>query len=179
MAVFCAPVVLSNNAAAPTAVLEVPLLRASAPPPTPVLKLPSMFEKSDRQPNAAFPAPRVLLMSASSPRNALKLVLSQPSWQTACAPVKNAKQANSGRMINKQHGAGGRFIGILRLLLNQRRASRIIVFMREFSRPERFSKYAELRTNPVATPRDILLKETTECIQHPSAIRQAFKFSPR
>jgi hypothetical protein len=36
-----------------------------------------------------------------------------------------------------------------------------------------------LRANPVATPRDILLKETTECIPHPSATSRAFKSSPR
>jgi hypothetical protein len=38
--------VLSKSAAAPTAVLESALLRASAPPPTPVLKLPMVSEKA-------------------------------------------------------------------------------------------------------------------------------------
>ena len=48
VAVFSVPVVLSKSAAAPTAVLESALLRASAPPPTPVLKLPVLSKKSER-----------------------------------------------------------------------------------------------------------------------------------
>ena len=40
-----APVVLSNNAAAPTAVLLSALLRTSAPAPTPVLPLPLVFKE--------------------------------------------------------------------------------------------------------------------------------------
>jgi hypothetical protein len=51
----CAPV-LSNNAAAPTAVLELPLLTARAPAPTPVLKLRGI--QSDRQPSAICFKPR-------------------------------------------------------------------------------------------------------------------------
>src|SRR5205823_8986877 len=73
MAVFCVPVVLSKSAAAPTAVLESALLRASAPPPTPVLKLPVVSKKSERQPSAVFPAPVVSKLSASHPPAVVKL----------------------------------------------------------------------------------------------------------
>ena len=50
-AVFCVPLLLSNKAAAPTAVLESMVFNASAPPPTPVLKLPMVLTKSARQPS--------------------------------------------------------------------------------------------------------------------------------
>src|SRR5437899_12196991 len=72
MAVFCVPVVLSKSAAAPTAVLESALLRASAPPPTPVLKLPVVSKKNERQPSAVFPAPVVRKLSASHPSAVVK-----------------------------------------------------------------------------------------------------------
>src|SRR5437016_10965696 len=100
IAVFCAPLVLSKSAATPSAVLELPLLRASAPPPTPVLKLPVVFKKSDRQPSAVFPAPVVRTLSASHPSAVVKLG-KHPSGgglSCPCAPGKNAKQANTGRM---------------------------------------------------------------------------------
>src|SRR6266496_5763661 len=99
MAVFCVPVVLSKSAAAPTAVLESALLRANAPPPTPVLKLPVEFKKSERQPSAVFPAPVVRRLSASHPSAVVKLG-KHPSGAglTARAPGKSAKQANRGRM---------------------------------------------------------------------------------
>src|SRR5262249_60303391 len=72
MAVFCVPLVLSKSAAAPTAVLESALLRASAPPPTPVLKLPVVSKKRERQPSAVFPAPVVRRLSASHPSAVVK-----------------------------------------------------------------------------------------------------------
>ena len=67
------PVVLSKSAAAPIAVLDSALLMASAPAPTPVLKLPVVFRKSDRQPSAVFPAPVVRESSASHPSAVVKL----------------------------------------------------------------------------------------------------------
>src|SRR5439155_12300400 len=93
------PVVLSKSAAAPTAVLESALLRASAPPPTPVLKLPVESKKSERQPSAVFPAPVVRRLSASHPSTVVKLG-KHPSGAglTARAPGKSAKQAISSRM---------------------------------------------------------------------------------
>src|SRR5438552_1409186 len=91
-AVFQFPVVLSRRAAAPTAVLELPLLSTSAPPPTPVLKLPSVVAKSARQPNAEFPAPVVSLRRASSPCHTLKRPLLQPSRQAACVVCGSAKR---------------------------------------------------------------------------------------
>src|SRR6266481_6165083 len=99
-AVFCVPLVLSNNAAAPTAVLESALLRVSAPPPTPVLKLPVVSKKSDRQPSAVFPAPVVRELSASQPSAVVKLGKhgSGGGLSCPCAPGKNAKQANTGRI---------------------------------------------------------------------------------
>src|SRR5438552_18915892 len=99
MAVLFEPVVLSSNAAAPAAVLEFPLLRASAPPPTPVLKLPVVSKKSERQPSAVFPAPMVRKLSASHPSAVVKFG-KHPSGAglTARAPGKSAKQANTGRM---------------------------------------------------------------------------------
>src|SRR5205823_13474235 len=72
MAVFCVPVVLSKSAAAPTAVFESALLRANAPPPTPVLKLPVVSKKSERQPSAVFPEPMVRKLSASHPPAVVK-----------------------------------------------------------------------------------------------------------
>jgi hypothetical protein len=60
---------------------------------------------------------------------------------------RNPKQTNTGRMINKWHGEGAWFIGFLGLLLKDGNVSKIILFMPAFSRPTRFSKYAELRTN--------------------------------
>src|SRR5215472_6419611 len=94
------PSVLSNIAPAPTAVLESASLRASAPPPTPVLKLASVLVKSARQPSAVFPAPVVLLMRASSPRNALKRLESQPCWQIARACAENANQVSTNGTTN-------------------------------------------------------------------------------
>src|SRR6266478_1244978 len=108
-ATFCEPTVLSNNAAAPTAALESPVLRESAPPPTPVLKLESVLEKRERQPIAVFPVPMVLLLSARSPRKALKRLESQPWLQIACAPGKNAKQARASG-ISKPSRQGTRCI---------------------------------------------------------------------
>src|SRR5213592_1119218 len=99
MAVFCVPVVLSKSAAAPTAVLESALLSASAPPPTPVLKLPVVFKKSERQPSPVFPAPVVRELSASHPSAVVKLGSHQPGdGLTARAPGKSAKHINIGRM---------------------------------------------------------------------------------
>src|SRR5206468_10641030 len=99
MAVFCVPVVLSNNAAAPTAVLESALLRANAPPPTPVLKLPVVSRKRERQPSAVFPAPVVRKLSASHPSAVVKFG-KHPTGAglTARALGKNAKKASTGRM---------------------------------------------------------------------------------
>src|SRR5881396_4423528 len=99
MAVLFEPVVLSSNAAAPTAVLELPLLRTSAPPPTPVLKLPVVSKKSERQPSAVFPAPMVRRLSASHPSAVVKFG-KHPSGGglTARAPGKSAKQPNTGTM---------------------------------------------------------------------------------
>jgi hypothetical protein len=51
--------VLSNSATAPTAVLLLLVLRSNAPAPTPVFKLPSPTEKSERQPTPVFPDPVV------------------------------------------------------------------------------------------------------------------------
>src|SRR5206468_2234635 len=56
-AVLSWPEVLSNIAAVPTAVLEsdpAPLVRASAPAPRPVLKLPLPTIKSENQPTPVF-----------------------------------------------------------------------------------------------------------------------------
>src|SRR5438067_229442 len=100
MAVFCVPLVLSKSAPAPTAVLESASLRASAPPPTAVLELPVLSKKSERQPSAVFPAPVVLLMRASSPRNALKRLESQPCWQTARACGESANQVSTNGTTN-------------------------------------------------------------------------------
>src|SRR5213079_960904 len=100
-AVFCAPLALSKSAATPSAVLELPLLRASAPPPTPVLKLPVVFKNSERQPSAVFPAPMLREASASHPSAVVKLG-KHPSGAglTACALGKGARQANTGRMAS-------------------------------------------------------------------------------
>lgn len=73
MAVFSVPVVLSKSAAAPSAVFESALLRTSAPAPTPVLKLPVLFEKSERHPRPVFPAPLVSSLRASQPSAVVKL----------------------------------------------------------------------------------------------------------
>src|SRR5262245_17250925 len=110
IATFEPPVVLNKSAAAPTAVLESPLLSASAPPPILVLKLPSIFENSERQPSAVFPAPVVLLIRASSPRNALKRLESQTRWQTARACGERAKQPTASGMSSKASRKGVRFI---------------------------------------------------------------------
>jgi hypothetical protein len=74
-----------------------------------VLKLASVLEKRERQPIAVFPVPMVLLLSASSPRKALKRLESQPSLQIACAPGKNAKQARASG-VSKASRQGKRFI---------------------------------------------------------------------
>src|SRR5439155_10535694 len=101
MAVFCVPVVLSKSAAAPTAVFESALLRASAPPPTPVLKLPVVSKNSERQPSPVFPAPVVRKLIASHPSAVVKFG-KHPSGAglTARAPGKSAKQANGRMAIN-------------------------------------------------------------------------------
>src|SRR6476659_5021623 len=103
-AVLKLPVALSKSATVPTAVLELPLLRTSAPAPTPVLKLPSVLAKSERKPSAVFPAPVVLLMRASLPGNTLKRLLLQPSKQAARACGDNAKHVSvtatrAGRIV--------------------------------------------------------------------------------
>src|SRR5262249_496774 len=98
-AVFCVPVGLSKSATAPTAVLELALLRGNAPAPTPVLKLPVVSKKSDRQPNAVFPPPPVTELSPSHPAAVVKLG-KHPSGAglIARAPGKSAKQVNTARM---------------------------------------------------------------------------------
>src|SRR5439155_17210536 len=69
------------------------------PPPTPVLKLPVVSKKSERQPSAVFPAPVVRRLSASHPSAVVKFG-KHPSGAglTARAPGKSAKQANTGTM---------------------------------------------------------------------------------
>jgi hypothetical protein len=47
--------------------IEVSVVEASAPLRTPVLKLASVFEKSEYQPTAVFPAPAVRKLSALHP----------------------------------------------------------------------------------------------------------------
>src|SRR4030095_13334173 len=98
-AVLFEPVVLSSNAAAPTAVLESALLRINATAQTPVLKLPVVSEKSERQPSAVFPAPMVSKLSASHPSAVVKFG-KHPSGAglIARAPGKSAKQVKTGRM---------------------------------------------------------------------------------
>src|SRR5205823_11174958 len=87
--------------AAPTAVLESALFSASAPAPTPVLKLPVLSAKSARQPSPVFPAPVVRKLSASHPSAVVKLG-KHPSGAglTARALGKTAKPANTGRMAS-------------------------------------------------------------------------------
>src|SRR5437762_773784 len=95
------PAVRLVPALPPTAVLESALLVERVPAPTPVLKFPVVFKNSERQPTPVFPVPVTSLMSASSPRNALKLLPPQPLWQTACACGESAKHANTGRMVTR------------------------------------------------------------------------------
>src|SRR5437667_6007635 len=97
MAVLFEPVVLSSNATAPTAVLELPLLRTSAPTPTPVLKLAVVSEKSEYQPSPVFPKPVLRKLRAPHPSAVVKFG-KHPSGAglTARAPGKSAKQANTG-----------------------------------------------------------------------------------
>jgi hypothetical protein len=68
--------------------------------PTPVLKLPVVSEKSDRQPSPVFPAPVVRRLSASHPSAVVKFG-KHPSGAglTARAPGIIAKQANNGTMV--------------------------------------------------------------------------------
>ena len=77
-AVFCVPLLLSNKATAPTAVLESMAFNASdwpnasAPAPTVVLKPPMVLAKSARQPSAVFPEPVVRERSVSHPSAVVK-----------------------------------------------------------------------------------------------------------
>src|SRR5262249_39753946 len=95
MAVFSVPVVLSNNAAAPTAVLESPLLRSSDPPPTAVLKEPVVRLNCENHPSAVLNPPLLRLKRALNPA---PLLPPPRSSSSACACGESAKQANTGRM---------------------------------------------------------------------------------
>ena len=53
--------------------IGIPVVRISAPAPTPVLKLPVPFEKSARQPRPVFPVPVVREFRAPHPSAVVKL----------------------------------------------------------------------------------------------------------
>jgi hypothetical protein len=56
---------------------------------------PVVLEASACQPTAVLKLPVVLLLSAASPRNVLKYLLSQPSSQTARADGESASHAKA------------------------------------------------------------------------------------
>jgi hypothetical protein len=98
MAVFSVPLVLSNNPAAPTAVLESLLLSVSAPP---VLKLPVLLLKSAYQPTAEFPEPVLRRLSALHPCAVVKL--EPPSGGGLVWPFASGKSAKARkREYNEQ-----------------------------------------------------------------------------
>src|SRR6266571_7834008 len=93
MATFCVPMVLSNIAPVPTAVLEsdpVPLVRANAPAPTPVLKLASPAKKSEYQPTPVFPIPAPSRARALHP-SAVVYPGEHPSGAGTAAFVRGAR----------------------------------------------------------------------------------------
>src|SRR5204862_4721817 len=99
-AVLKAPV-LDKSAAAPTAVLPVPLvLNRSVPAPKPVLKLPSVLLKSEYQPTAVFPVPVVTFARAFCPSAVLKL--GKAVSGAACAFGKSAKLKRISAMKNPE-----------------------------------------------------------------------------
>lgn len=85
------PVPFLRSAPAPRAVFWSAVLARSVVAPTPVLRLPMLFENSECQPSAVFPAPLVRLKRALSPSAVLKLGYA-PSGvgTTACADFKSA-----------------------------------------------------------------------------------------
>src|SRR5207245_4262788 len=103
------PVVLSNIAAVPTAVLESApvVVRASAPAPTPVLKLASPTKKSEYQPIAVFPMPLPRRARALHPSAVVNAGLHPSGFpdisggNPACICGKNPNQASTDRpMVN-------------------------------------------------------------------------------
>src|SRR5439155_26250001 len=84
----------------PTAVLGRPVLKRSAPDPTPELKLASVTGERENQPNAEFAAPVVTLPRALVPSAVLNEPPTLPgsgvSW--ACTRWQSAKQATPSRI---------------------------------------------------------------------------------
>src|SRR5437773_11369878 len=92
--------VLNRSAAVPIAVSACPLtLDSSVPAPRPVLKLPSAFPNRENQPNAEFAEPVALARALvpSAVHNAQVLPGSGVSW-AACSSWQTAKQTSVKRI---------------------------------------------------------------------------------